>query len=398
MHRQILHLNVVGFQVAVACALEPRLAGAPVAVATAGKARRVVLDVSQQARLAGLRRGMLLDVARRRCPDMRIVDPQPGAGERAQAALVAAAGRLAPGVEPAGPGHVFVDLTGTGRLLGSAVDAAARLRREIARQCGLDAAVGVAANKLVSKVATRVVKPSGLCGVVEGCEENFLAPLPVYLLPGIEAELIRRLLQFNLDTVGDLHGFAPQRLALAIGPAAFEIDRLCRGIDPSPVRPAGAPRPVVCEETVLAEQTNDRAQVRAALLRLLVAAGMRLRSLGLAAHGLALTLTYSDGLQSRRSVNLALPVNGDLSLFAQGERLLTDAYERRVRVSGLGVSLTRLSAPYGQLDLFADTQREENLMAALDAIRGRYKGETIMSYGKMRVGGRGAAGRRRGAR
>jgi DNA polymerase-4 len=383
MNRSILHLNVVGFFVAVAAALSPRLRGAPVAVATAGRARRVVLDVSAEARAAGLFRGMLLDDARRRCPDVRIADPQPGACERAHAALVAAAAALSPLTEPAGPGHVFVDLTGTKRLLGAPMDVADRLQRSIASDYKLSATIGVAASKMVSKVATRVVKPFGLCGVVDGCEATFLAPLPINLLPGIDAALVRRLMQFNLTTVDDLLGLPAQRLAEAIGPAAADIDRLCRGIDTSPVQALRTPQPSVREEIVMPEQSNDDERLRPALFRLLAAAGMRLRRQGLAAQGLTLALTYADGRRVQRSVRLMPPLCQDLGLFEQAQKLLAAAHARRVRIGSLSVNLTRLTAPYGQLDLFDNTEQEERLTTALDKVRMRFGPETIVYYGRM---------------
>jgi DNA polymerase-4 len=371
MQRHILHLNVVSFYVAVARSLNPRLRGAPVAVATAGRMRRVILDASSEARQAGVYRGMPLDAARRQCGDLLVQDPLPGAWEQACEALRGEAAQLSPRVEPAGPGHVFVDLSGTTRLLGGAVDVGERLRRQIEQKYRLSTTVGVAANKLVSKVATRVIKPVGMCSVVQGCEETFLAPLPVYFLPGLDMAVVRALSRFNVTTVSELHGLPPPKLATAIGPVAYEVDRLCRGIDPSPVQPPTAV-PAIREAAVLPQQTNDEAVIRQTLQRLVIACAMTLRSRGLAAAAVELTLTYADGSRARRGTILAMPVNGDLSLLAIARRLLTDAYTRRVRLAGLSLRCTRFSAPWGQLDLFGTAEREEKLMGALDKIRTQY--------------------------
>jgi hypothetical protein len=45
-----------------------------------------------------------------------------------------------------------------------------------------------------------------------------------------------------------------------------------------------------------------------------------------------------------------------------------------------------LTFPYGQVDLFLDTEREENLMSALDSIRGSFGENAIRFWGRQKVG------------
>ncbi|MEW5804393.1 MAG: hypothetical protein AB1847_20040 [bacterium] len=127
MERRIVHIHIASFYVAVVRASQPGLATYPVAVAAPGNIRRILLDVSSQASQAGVYKGMLLEAARRRCPDLVVLDPAPELYERARAAIVQEAGRVSPKVETAEPGHFFIDLTGTTRLWGVALDAADRL-------------------------------------------------------------------------------------------------------------------------------------------------------------------------------------------------------------------------------------------------------------------------------
>ena len=64
-----------------------------------------------------------------------------------------------------------VDVTGTSRLFGPAVDVAWRLGREIRRDMGLEPIWSVGPSKLIAKVATRLVKPRGEYIVGAGEEE-----------------------------------------------------------------------------------------------------------------------------------------------------------------------------------------------------------------------------------
>ena len=83
MERTILHINVVNFFVAVARVVDPSIASYPVGVRASGS-RRVLMDVSSEGREAGVVRGMTVEAARRKCPDLRVVDPVPSEYRRAE--------------------------------------------------------------------------------------------------------------------------------------------------------------------------------------------------------------------------------------------------------------------------------------------------------------------------
>jgi DNA polymerase-4 len=382
MPRDIIHVNITNFYVSVARIMEPRLVSYPVAVVSVGATRPMVLDVSDEALRAGVRRGMVLERARRRCRDLVVVPPMPDAYRRAGNALVKEAACFSPRVEPAGPGHVFIDLSGTGRLWGPSVDVADRLRKRLQNRCSLPGSVGLGGSKLVSKVATRVVKPAGLCHVVHGCEESFLAPLPVHLLPGIDYHVVRQLLEFNLNIIKDIHGITPEVLSHALGTVAFDLYRFACGDDPAPVREHGVPAPVIEEETPLREQTNDEALLHRELIQLVLKAGIRLRRLGLATRKLVLSITYSDGSTASRTERLPAPICGDFSLSDEFCRLFRSVRTRRIRLSWMRIVLHELSAPYGQMDLFIDSDREERLMNAFDRIREHY-GMGAIQFGNL---------------
>ncbi|MFP4416935.1 MAG: hypothetical protein ACLFSB_06660 [Chitinispirillaceae bacterium] len=377
MDRHIIHINIVGFYVAVAQAPNPRLCGYPVAVATAGSSRRIVLDTSLVAREAGVHKGLPVERAMRLCPDLVVLNPIPQAYRRAFHAVVEQGTHISPLVEPAGPGHVFVDVTGTQRLFGRSVDVADRLHKEIKNKLNLPSTVGVGQNKLVSKIATRVIKPMGVCTVFSGCEDEFMAPLPIQLLPGIDHTVIRQLMQFNFSIIRDLHAIDPHRMVKALGTIAFEIAKLSHGVDTAPVRALGSPAPMVHKQVVLKEFSNDEGYILHELRRLVEKGGMELRRQGLAARRIGLTITFTDGSQVRRTMRLAVPLNGNNSIYDRCHALFESACTRRIRLSSIDLYIKDLVYPYGQMDLFYDNQQECRLMNALDSIRLKYGFESI---------------------
>lgn len=382
--RTIIHINIVNFHVAIARIFDPKLAGYPVAVRASGS-RRALLDVSSEARDSGVSRGMIVESAKRICPDLVIIDPVPSEYEKVENYLLKRASAFSPLTEPAGPGHLFIDLTGTRRLNGSAVDVADAFRKTIRNECRIDCAVGLAASRLVSKIATRVIKPDGLCTVIGGCEEDFMAPLPVQLLPGLESRIMQQLLQFNLRIIRDLNSIPLKSLASVLGPSAYEISRSAHGIDDTPVRDLVQPAPAVMENITLGEQTNDECEISGALFHLVSRAGARIRKMGLAAGKICVTITYADGTRNSRSVRLLTPARGDLTLYEQCALLLRKLFVRRVRLTELIIEFTELTFPYGQIDLFSDTEREENLMSAIDSIRCSFGENAIKFWGRQKT-------------
>ncbi len=185
-----------------------------------------------------------------------------------------------PLIEPAAAGRLFLDLTGCGRLLGPGRDAAARLERELSARLRLAGSVGVAGNKLVSRIAAGCLERPGVCDVLRGAEENFIGPLPVAVLPGIGAARELTLAsELNLRRVAELAQLSVAQLRLPFGPLAPLLHQRARGIDPSPVLP---PRraPGVAEESFLAREENDDDLLLAELCRLVESCGRRLRAQG----------------------------------------------------------------------------------------------------------------------
>jgi len=160
---------------------------------------------------------MAVRLAKKVCPDLVIVPPNPRLYARASRALHELLARWAPVIEPRWYGHAFLDLTGTERLFGPAVE----WRRESGarRRNGSGAALGgVATNKVVSEAATRSGRSDGQrsdgqtvgrsdgqmggCGSRRGAKLSSGCP-PVIVLP-TSRPIRRRLDDYQLDLIGEI--------------------------------------------------------------------------------------------------------------------------------------------------------------------------------------------------
>lgn len=382
MERAVIHLNVADFAVAVERCRDPGLRTRPLIVAPEGAPRATVFDMSEEAYAAGVRKGMRLARALRRCPGARVQPPQPARYEAAMAALVRQALPFAPRVEPGeADGHLFLDVTGTGRLFGPPMDVAWRLRRRARADLGLDPIWAVAPNKLVAKVATRLVKPDGEYIVAAGEEEAFLAPLALHLIPGIEREDLVRLGEFNLTRVGQVTALGLEALRVPFGRRAGFLYGTLRGEDAAPVRGVGEQPPRAVYDHTFAEDTHRGEVLEGVLYTLVERAGAFLRRSGLSARRLAVALDFSDGLRRVRQRRAEPPSASDATLFTLARGAFQLAWDRRVRVRHLRLVCDGLAFPPAQLALFPaprpEDPRQGPLTAALDRIRGRFGVDAI---------------------
>ncbi len=385
MERDVLHLSIPAFPIALARLNDAALCDRPVGVAPAHSERALLQCVSAEARAEGVAEGMPVFRARQFCSALTLLPPDPALMAKGMDALLELSGQFSPVWEPAAPGRLFLDLTGCRRLFGPGRDLAARLEREIAGRLRLQGSLGIAGNKMVSRIAAGYLSKPGICDVLRGSERGFIAPLPISVLPGVgqtrEALLLRDL---NLRRVEEVAALPVPQLRLVFGPFALLLHQRACGVDPSPVQP---PRrtPEVIEESFLEKEENDDALLLAELLRLVERCGLRLRRQGKGVKQLSLTLTYTDGVAEQATAAFAAHLNNDHVLFAAAEELFRKACRRRVRVKALRLHATRLAAENLQLDLFASAgatdPQQAALQSALDRLREKH-GMTAIRWGR----------------
>jgi len=384
--RSIIHLNVADFAVAVERVIDKRLRERPVIIAPEGAARAVVYDMSDEAYQNGVRKGMPLARALRHCRDASVLPPHTDCYERAMAALLKHALPYSPLVEATDHnGHIFIDATGTGRLFGPPPDIAYRIRKAVRGDLGFDPIWSVAPNKLVAKVATRMVKPTGEYIVSAGEEQDVLESLPIYLIPGIEPEDLKRFREFNLFRVHQVIQLSMAQLNTVFGKRSSSLYEAVRGIDPSPVHPVGQQQPIVKTDMAFGNDTNDVAVVKSALYQLIEQSGADMRKRRLATRRIRIVLDYSDGKRTFRQATVNPPTANDISLFTTAKKVLDQAWTRRVRIRHLRLVCDRLTFPPAQLALFEEDRMKEktseNLIATLDTIRYRF-GKDAIRFGR----------------
>jgi DNA polymerase-4 len=354
MPRSILFVDPPAFCTTVEELVAPALRSRPLAVAPPGADRAVVLALSGEARLAGIERGMAVRRALKLCPDLILLPPNPRLYARASRALHEILRTWAPVIEPRGYGHAFLDLTGTDRLFGPAVDVAARVQREVRERLRLPVSMGVATNKLVSQAAIQAARRIGdgvsPWQVAAGGEPGFLAPISVQLWPEVPGRILQRLDDYQLDLIGEVAAIPEPALCAVFGGVGRTLRARARGIDPRPVLPPERQAEFYLEHT-LATDTNDL-EVLLPLLRLMAERlGRRLRRSGFTAARLRVDATYADHTSAARAVPLRAAAL-DIELWSAARRAFTLANAKRLAVRAVALTVDRLEEANPQLELW----------------------------------------------
>ena len=196
-----------------------------------------VLACSAAARAEGVRRGLRKREAQSRCPQLIVVDHDPGRDARAFEPVVAAVEEVAAGVEVIRPGACALAARGPARYFGGEEQAAERIVEQVAQSCGVESQVGIADGVFAAGLAARAGRI-----VAAGRTPEFLAGLPVEALdrPPL-TDLLRRL---GLRTLGDFAALPAGDVLARFGFDAALAHRLAAGPRPPAARrPPAAARP-----------------------------------------------------------------------------------------------------------------------------------------------------------
>lgn len=371
--RSILHVDMDAFYASVEQRDNPELKGKPLVVGGASN-RGVVAAASYEARKFGIRSAMPMAEAHRRCDHLCRVKPRMSHYKAASKTIFEVFREFTPLVEGLSLDEAFLDVTASVKLFGSPERIAVEIKRRILANTQLTASVGVAANKLVAKIASDLDKPDGMTVVMPADYTKVLDPLPVRVIPGIGRETLKRLAAVHVETVMALRTADKRDLEPIFGRFTQKTRDRAAGIDARPVVPDRE------EKSISAEETYDKDLARPEdmnreLLRLTERAAARLRKASLSAATIQVKIRRSDFTTFTRQRNVQPPTNGTDQIYAVAKDLLTVwlAGNPGARIRLLGVGTSHL-LPMQQPDLFADDSSQSNsaIDEMVDEIRQKF--------------------------
>jgi DNA polymerase-4 len=378
----ILHVDMDAFFVSVELLARPELRGKAVIVGGPRDQRGVVTSASYEARKFGVHSAMALRTAAKLCPHAVFLSSSHGLYGKYSDQIATILGKYSPIVEMASIDEAYIDLTGTEKLHGPPLAAAHKLLTEITASTNLPCSGGLAATRLVAKIASEQAKPRGLVWVPSGSERSFLAPLVVRRIPGIGKVTDAGLKSLGIETIAQLQAISAERLEQSFGAWGQALYRKARGIDAYEFFVDAEPKSISHNRT-FGEDTRDREQLEATLSYLCQKAVKRMRDANLHARTVTLTVRFASFTTITRSETLAEPSDLD-SIFLQAIRkMFARAWDGKADLRLVGVALTSFSGGPQQFDLLDPNRREklERLAQATDRLRDKF------GFSKVQFGG-----------
>jgi len=349
--RAIVHLDLDAFFAAVEVLENPGLEGQPVIVGGRPEARGVVSSASYPARAFGVRSAMPTFKAVELCPQAVVLPPRHRLYRDYSRRVMAILHEASPLVEQMSVDEAYLDISDQVTAWEDAIEVARQLQARVRDEVGLSASLGVAANKLVAKVASDRDKPGGLTVVRPGEEAAFLAPLPVRALWGIGPVTAQKLAAMGVSTVGELARVAEADLRARFGSQGAEMARQALGIDERTVVTEHE-RKSVSQERTFRRDLSDHQALKQQLWQLSQGVAEDLKRADLAAATIALKLRYADFTTLGRQMTLSVPTDDEVEIYRAALTLFERAWQPGQPVRLLGVAARQLSPPLGQLSLW----------------------------------------------
>jgi DNA polymerase IV len=388
MQRTILHLDLDAFFCAVEELHDPSLRGKPFAVGGRADSRGVVASCSYAARRFGVHSAMPTSQALRLCPGLVVISHHIGNYGEMSDQVMQRLHDLSPLVEQISIDEAFVDISD---LHEPPLTIAARLQKRVNDELGLPCSVGVAASKMVAKIATEVGKksakrdqpPNAITIVPPGREAAFLEPLPANMLWGVGPKTATRLEEMGIKTIGDIARAPEASLLQRFGENGRDLFRLAQGVDERPLTTSHEVKSISQETTFTRDLSDDR-QLASTLRSLSAKVGRRLRQAGLAGMTVRIKLRWPDFTTLSRQARSPQPTDQDEEIYQLALDLLNKVRSKGKAVRLIGVGVSSLCPPVRQMELWgAETEKARRLQEALDSVRTRF-GEKAIRRGKRK--------------
>ncbi|KPU43392.1 DNA polymerase IV [Oxobacter pfennigii] len=384
MDKVIFLVDMNAFFIGCEMARNPELKGKPAAVAGDPKKRTgIILAANYDARKYGVKTTMLVHKARELCPQLKLVPPDHEYYESVSKKVMELLGEYSPVIEQNSIDEAWMDMTGCEALFGKPVDMAQKIMKDIMERLDLWCSIGISQNKFLAKMASELKKPLGITELWQGDIKEKLWPLPVRDMYGIGKQTEKKLLDFGIQTIGDIAKWDKELLFKAFGKYGYELYNLAKGIDygavsNSPVHKSKS----ISRSTTLEWDINDIEYAKTVIMKLSEEVGEEARKLGLKGRTVSIVIKYSDFQSITRQRSIP-PTYLTKDIYNTGISLLKENWNinRFVRLLGIGIDNFEGQA-IEQISLLDaessnDSNKEECIERVMDKIRDKYGRDKI---------------------
>ena len=363
MCRRIAHLDMDAFYASVELLRYPELRGSPVVIGGRSDqqpdilkdgsrrfarlrdyaGRGVITTATYEARVFGVSSGMGLMKAAQLAPDAILLPADFSAYRHYSRLFKAAVADIAPHIEDHGIDEIYIDLS---ELQGDTLTLAQRIKQAVRDSTGLSCSIGVASNKLLSKICSDLEKPDGLVILNPADIPRRIWPLPVSKISGIGPKATQKLAMLGITTIGELAQIDAAFLQMHFGRSYSRwLQEVSHGIDERPVIVNSEPKSISRETTFERNLhvQHDRSILSEIFTGLCADLAKDLQRRGYVAQTISIKVRYEDFHTITRDITLSFPAADSVAIRRAAEECLRRTpLKRKLRL--LGVRASSLSS------------------------------------------------------
>ena len=359
---KIIHVDMDQFYAAVEQRGHPELRGKPIAVGHDAE-RGVVSTASYEARRFGVHSAQSIQVAKRLCPQLIIVEPHFQKYKEVSAQLHEIFHDYTDLIEPISLDEAFLDVSENKKGIELGVDIAREIKQRIRETTGLTASAGVSYCKFLSKVASDWRKPDGLTVIHPDRALDFIAQLKIEKIWGVGLKTAEKMHRMGIFTGLDLRNMSLSRLTQEFGKMGQVFYDFSRGIDNRPVISEWERKSVSCEQTFESD-INENAAVTIHLYHTVMELVRRIEKNDFEGRTLTLKVKFArereqtrqyakfqDFQQITRSITVdhVLRTKDEILPLAKQLMQQVEFHSHPIRLLGLGVSNPGSPSSNGEL-------------------------------------------------
>lgn len=367
----IVHLDADAFFVSCELSMRPDLRGTKCAVG--GRERGIISSASYEARACGVYTPMPTKLALKVCPDLILLPHTSGIYSRKSREMFDLCETLTPIVQRNSIDEGYLDVGPCGFKTAEEIERRVRaLQQKIWDDLQIPTSFGIAANKLVSAIASKARKPRGFTIVPPGGEAAFLAPLKISVLPGVGTKSTERLEKAGIRLVSDLFSRSERELEELFGRSWPEMLAMARGEDDRPVHVDHEDAKSYSVQETFGHDIADFAEIERIAKRMIDELMPAIRADGKRVKTMTVKVRYPDMENSTAGRSLVEATDLEAPFYPLVSSLLRQAWTKRRPLRLVSVRFSGVEEQGAQLEMFAQTEEKKRRLAAvLDKLNAR---------------------------
>jgi DNA polymerase-4 len=368
----IVHLDADAFFVSCELVAKPELRGTKCAVG--GRERGIISSASYEARACGVYTPMPTSRALKVCPDLIMLPHTSGLYSRVSRQMFELCETVTPIVQRNSIDEGYLDVTPCGLSSVTEIERVIRkLQEKIWNELQITASFGIASNKLVAQIASKLRKPRGFVVVPVGTEAAFLNPLPIGKLPGVgpktEAALTDR---HGIKFVRDVLSRTEEQLHAIFGDGWRDMVATARGVDDRQVETEHEDAKSYSQQETFGENIGEFAEIERIAKRMIDELLPKIREDGKRVRTMTVKVRYPDFSQESHGRSLSTATDLEAPFYPLVAPLLRAAWTKRRPLRLISVRFSNVESHPAQLEMFAQPdEKRRRLAGVLDKLNHR---------------------------